>query len=237
MGYRTERDTLGEVNVPEGAYYGAQTARAVANFPVSGFRLQPAFVRAQAVVKLAAALANTELGALPKEIGDAIARAAREVLDGKFDAHFVVDAFQAGAGTSQNMNANEVIANRANELLGGKLGEYKPVNPNDHVNYGQSTNDTIPTAIRISALIEIEDRLLPAVAALENALRAKAAEFDGIIKSGRTHLQDAVPIRLGQEFGAYATMIAGAHRRISQAKEALRELPLGGSAVGTGLNT
>ncbi|MFQ6012145.1 MAG: class II fumarate hydratase [Thermoplasmata archaeon] len=234
--FRTEKDFLGEVQVPTEAYWGVQTQRAVENFPVSGLRLPPRFVRAQALLKLAAAKANVEVGLLDKKLGHAIVRAAQEVLDGKFDDHFVVDVYQAGAGTSQNMNANEVIANRANELLGGTRGGYDPVHPNDHVNMAQSTNDTIHVAIHIAALEAIQEELLPALTGLAEALEAKAREFDDVLKIGRTHLQDAVPIRLGQEFSGYASMIQHAIVRVRQASHALEELPLGGTAVGTGLN-
>jgi fumarate hydratase class II len=237
MKYRIEQDTLGEVKIPIDAYYGAQTQRARDNFRVSSLRLQPSFIRTQAIIKRAAALANKAAGKLEKEIAGAIVKAADEVIAGGFEDQFVVDVFQAGAGTSQNMNMNEVLANRAIELMGGKKGDYTRVHPNDSVNMSQSTNDTIPTAIRISAYTEIHRQLLPAAAMLEKALKKKAKEFDHIIKSGRTHLQDAVPMRLGQEFGAYAHMIARGRKRIEHAADALLELPIGGSAVGTGLNT
>ncbi|MFQ5553167.1 MAG: lyase family protein, partial [Thermoplasmata archaeon] len=234
--FRTEKDFLGEVQVPVEAYWGVQTQRAVENFPVSGLRLQPRFVRAQALIKLAAAKANAELGLLDEKLGDAIVRAAEEVRDGKLDDHFVVDVYQAGAGTSQNMNANEVIANRANELLGGTRGIYEPVHPNDHVNMAQSTNDTIHVAMHIAALAAIREELLPVLKGLAEALDGKAEEFDDVLKIGRTHLQDAVPIRLGQEFSGYASMVHHGVARVRQASAALEELPLGGTAVGTGLN-
>lgn len=234
--FRIETDTLGEVKVPADAYYGAQTERAVRNFPISGLRLQPEFIKAQGIIKYAAARANMEAGALDKKIGAAIVAASEEVISGKLNGQFVVDAFQAGAGTSQNMNANEVIANRATEILGGKRGEYKLVHPNDHVNMAQSTNDTIHVAIHIAAVSETYRRLFPAVDNLHGALEAKANEFDHIIKCGRTHLQDAVPIRLGQEFSGYAAMIANDRKRIEQALDGLKELVIGGTAVGTGLN-
>jgi len=233
---RIEWDTLGEVEVPAAAYYGAQTQRAADNFKVSGIKLQPDFIRAQAIIKRAAAMANADDSRLDKNIAQAIIKAADEVKAGKFADQFVVDVFQAGAGTSQNMNINEVLANRANEILGSKIGEYKPIHPNDHVNMSQSTNDTFHSAIHIAAYIEIQKRLLPALDNLEEALRAKAKEFDNVLKTGRTHLQDAVPIRLGQEFGAYASMIGNSHKRISRSSESLRELAIGGTAVGTGLN-
>jgi fumarate hydratase class II len=235
--YRTEIDTLGEVKVPAGAYYGAQTMRAVENFKVSGIKFQPAFIRAQAIIKRSAAPANNKAGILDKKIADAIVQAADEILSGKLADQFVLDVFQAGAGTSQNMNVNEVIANRADEIMGGSLGEYKFVHPNDHVNMGQSTNDTIHAAIHIAAVEETYKKLMPALDGMEQALNQKARQFDHIVKCGRTHLQDAVPIRLGQEFSAYAAMMRGDKKRIERALESVRELALGGSAVGTGLNT
>jgi len=237
MGQRIDHDSLGEIKVPAEAYWGAQTQRAVENFQISTLRLQPAFIRAQAILKRACAKANVELGQLDPIIGQAIAKATDEILAGKYLDQFVVDVYQAGAGTSQNMNANEVIANRAIEILGGRRGDYEKIHPNDHVNRGQSTNDTIPTAIHISALEEITKKLVPALKKLEEALAAKAKEFDDIIKSGRTHLQDAVPMRLGQEFGAYGRMIALGTQRVEQSAAGLRELALGGNAVGTGINT
>lgn len=235
--FRTEIDTLGEVKVPADAYYGAQTQRAVENFKVSGIKFQPAFIRAQAIIKRSAALANNKAGVLDDKIAEDIVQVADEILDRKLDDQFILDVFQAGAGTSQNMNVNEVIANRANEILGGKAGEYKFVHPNDHVNMGQSTNDTIHTAIHISAVEETYKKLLPAIESIQKSLEAKAKEFDHIIKCGRTHLQDAVPLRLGQEFSAYAAMMRKDKKRIERALENLKELAIGGSAVGTGLNT
>ncbi|MEE8640413.1 MAG: class II fumarate hydratase, partial [bacterium] len=235
--YRTERDTLGEVKVPRDAYWGAQTQRAVENFPISGLRLPPAFVVAQAVIKRAAAKANVELGALDEKVGGALVAAAEEVMAGRWLEQFVVDVFQAGAGTSQNMNANEVLANRAEEILGGKLGEYETVHPNDHANMAQSTNDTFHAAIHISAFVAVRERLLPAADALAVALEEKAREFDDVVKCGRTHLQDAVPLRLGQEFGAYAASVRAGRARVAVAAEELRDLCVGGTAVGTGLNT
>jgi fumarate hydratase class II len=237
QGYRIETDTMGKVQVPRDAYYGAQTQRAVENFPVSGLHLQPPFVRAQAIIKRAAAHANMAAGKLPGHLGNAIIQAADEIIAGNHINHFVVDVYQAGAGTSQNMNANEVIANRAIELLNGQRGDYAIVHPNDHVNMAQSTNDTIPTAIHISALVEIEQHLLPNLKKFQQELEKKAKSFDNIVKSGRTHLQDAVPITLGQEFGAYARMIELDQHRITKSANGLRELCIGGSAVGTGLNT
>jgi aspartate ammonia-lyase len=232
---RIERDSIGEREIPRDVYYGIQTVRAVENFPISGLKPYPAFVTATVMIKKAAARANLALGGLEARIAQAIESAADEVLSGKLREQFVVDPFQAGAGTSHNMNANEVLANRAIELLGGEKGDYTLVNPNDHVNMGQSTNDVIPTAIRLASLELLRD-LLPAATSLAEAFRKKAAEFDSVVKSGRTHLQDAVPIRLGQEFGAYATAIDKNVKRISLAAEELRELGLGGTAAGTGLN-
>lgn len=234
--YRIEKDFLGQVRVPADAYYGVQTYRAVKNFPISGLRLQPRFVRAQAIIKLAAAKANAALGVLDRQIAKAIILAAREVLDGKFSDQFVVDVFQAGAGTSQNMNMNEVLANRANELLGGSKGNYSLVHPNDHVNMAQSTNDTIHTAIHIAAVEAIVSELLPSLKHLRDALRRKAEEFDSVVKAGRTHLQDAVPLRLGQEFSGYAHMIERGRQRVERSFDSLLELNIGGTAVGTGLN-
>jgi fumarate hydratase class II len=233
---RIEKDSLGEVEVPVGALYGAQTMRAVHNFPVSGMRPYRAFVWSMAIIKQAAAQVHMDLGLLDAERGEAIVRAAREVVEGRWDEQFVVDPFQAGAGTSHNMNVNEVIANRANQLLGYPLedGE-KPVHPNDHVNMGQSTNDTIPTAIRLGCLWRL-DELTGAVERLAAELAAKGREFDDVVKSGRTHLQDAVPVRLGQEFGAYARAVARDAERIRRAAEGLRRLGIGGTATGTGLN-
>ena len=231
--YRTESDSMGKMKVPSDAYYGAQTARAVENFPVSGRTLPREFVRAMGIVKLAAAETNAELGFLKKDVARAVARAAREVLEGKLDSHFVVDVFQTGSGTSTNMNANEVIANRAAELLGGKTG----VHPNDHVNMGQSSNDVIPTAMHVSSLEAVEKELIPALEHLEKALSAKARKFDRIVKIGRTHLMDATPVRLGQEFGGYASMVAHGVSRLRGARNGLSELAIGGTAVGTGINT
>lgn len=237
MKYRVEKDTLGEIKVPQDACYGAQTQRAVVNFKVSSLRLQPSFVRAQAIIKRAAAVANISSGRLDKKIGQALLTATDEIISGKYADQFVVDIFQAGAGTSQNMNVNEVLANRAGEILGGSKGKYDKVHPNDHANMSQSTNDTIHVAIHISSYIEIKEHLLPAMGELGKHLDKKAKEFDKIYKSGRTHLQDAVPVRLGQEFGAYAAMMKNGRRRIERAIEALLEICIGGTAVGTGLNT
>jgi fumarate hydratase, class II len=235
--FRTEKDSMGEMQVPENAYWGAETQRAVENFPISGIRFPRQFIRALALIKIAAAGANMELGVLDQGLGKAILEGAGEVLEGKLDEHFVLDIFQTGSGTSTNMNANEVIAHRANELLGGKVGEKKPVHPNDHVNQSQSSNDVIPSAIHISALEGLEKELIPALKGLEEALDKKAAEFDRVIKIGRTHLQDATPMRLGQEFSGYASMVKHGIRRVEMAREDLAELALGGTAVGTGINT
>ncbi|MBI2876781.1 MAG: aspartate ammonia-lyase [Candidatus Tectomicrobia bacterium] len=233
---RIERDTLGERAVPEEAYYGIQTSRALENFPISGLKPHPRFVEATVLIKKAAAEANMVLGMLAPRIGEAIVQAADEVLAGQLRDQFVVDVFQAGAGTSHNMNINEVLANRAIEILGGKKGDYSAVHPNDHVNMGQSTNDLFPTAMRLASLFLLHE-LLPSLMALQEAFRRKAREFAPILKSGRTHLQDAVPLTLGQEFGAYAQTLGRAHRRIEGAGESMKELGIGGNAVGTGLNT
>jgi fumarate hydratase class II len=232
--FRVERDSLGELNVPADALYGAQTQRAVNNFPVSGMRPWRAFIWSMAVIKLSAAKVNSDLGLLEPETAAAIVQAAQEVMDGRWDDQFVVDPFQAGAGTSHNMNVNEVLANRATQILGGGLGEYR-VHPNDHVNMAQSTNDTIPTAIRLGVLWRL-DELLEAVENLASALRDKSLEFDEVVKSGRTHLQDAVPVRMGQEFGGYAKAVERDAERIRRAAEGLRRLGIGGTATGTGLN-
>jgi aspartate ammonia-lyase len=231
---RTERDPLGPLQVPSDALYGVQTVRALQNFPISGLKPLWPFVRSQVWIKKAAALTHRDTGRLDGRTADAIVKAADEVLDRKHDAHFVVDPYQAGAGTSHNMNANEVLANRANELLGGKRGEYTPVHPNDHVNMAQSTNDTIPTNIRLSVLAELPG-LVAAFETLRDALAEKGRQFDHIVKAGRTHLQDAMPIRLGQEFAAYAGSIDRALRRAREAADYLRDLGIGGSAVGTGV--
>src|SRR5690348_13533759 len=231
---RTEKDPLGTLEVPADALYGVQTLRAVQNFPISGLQPLAPFVIAQVWIKKAAALTHKETGRLDARLADAIVAAADEVLSGKHMDQFVVDPYQAGAGTSHNMNVNEVLANRANELLGGKRGEYKPVHPNDHVNMAQSTNDTIPTNIRLAALSQLET-LVKAFEGLRTALAAKGREFDDIVKAGRTHLQDAMPIRLGQEFAAYAASIERGVRRVRDAADYLRDLGIGGSAVGTGV--
>ena len=236
MRIRIEKDSLGELEVPESAYYGVQTARAIANFPISFLRPHPTFIKATAMVKWAAAETNIALEKIDPKLGKVIQQSAAEVIEGKLHDQFVVDVFQAGAGTSHNMNTNEVIANRAIELWGGKRGDYKLVHPNDDVNMSQSTNDVFPTAMRVAALLMCED-LLTALVRLEKELGHKAKEFDGIIKSGRTHLQDAVPIRLGQEFAGYTRAIQILREKIKTASNGLREIGLGGSAAGTGINT
>lgn len=233
---RTEKDSLGLKDVPSDVYYGIQTARAVENYPISGLRAHVTLIRAIAMIKEAAAIANRDLGLVDAKTADAIITAAKEIQDGKWHEHFVVDVYQAGAGVSFHMNTNEVVANRASELLGGKLGEYKHAHPNDHVNYGQSTNDVFPTAMRLATLLELE-RLYVALDGLAIELNNKGTEFHDILKSGRTHLMDAVPMRLGQEFTAYAGAIRRAQRSIQEQGELLREVGLGGSAVGTGINT
>jgi aspartate ammonia-lyase len=234
--FRKEKDSLGFVEVPSKAYYGAQTARAVENFPISGLPPHPQLIRALGMVKRAAAQANKELGLVDAKRADAIIQAAQEVIDGKWNGEFVVDVFQAGAGVSQHMNSNEVIANRANEVLGGKLGECAHVHPNDHVNYGQSTNDVFPTAMRLATLLAL-DTFYPVLDNLAATFAEKAQAFHGIMKSGRTHMQDAVPMRLGQEFAAYGLAITRGGQFLKMASGTLRELGLGGSAVGTGINT
>jgi aspartate ammonia-lyase len=235
---RIERDTLGEVEVPEGALYGAQTQRAVENYPVSGLREHPAFIRAFVILKKAAALANRELEAMEPALADSIIAACDRILGDfrTFRAHFVVDVFQAGAGTSFNMNVNEVIANLANLASGGKAGEYKPVNPNDHVNMSQSTNDVVPTAIRIATLMLL-GQLEPELQRLVDALDAKGVELADVIKSGRTHLQDATPVTLGQEFRAYASAMRRSLALLRASAAELRILGIGGTAAGTGINT
>jgi fumarate hydratase, class II len=234
-GTRIERDTMGEVPVPADAYYGVQTARAIENFPISSMRMPRSVIRAMGLIKRAAAAVNHSLGLLEQRPADAIARAATEVVDGKLDNQFPVDVFQTGSGTSTNMNTNEVISNRATELLGGARGS-KLVHPNDHVNLGQSSNDVIPTAIHIAASETIQHQLLPALTRLHRALNQKANDFDTVVKIGRTHLQDATPVRLGQEFGGYARQVELGIARVKRAQEALSEVALGGTAVGTGLN-
>ena len=235
--HRKERDSMGEVEVPRDTLFGAQTRRALDNFPVSELRKPRRFVQALGAIKLEAANVNHELVLLDEEVKDAIVEAAEEVVDGVHDNQFVVDIFQTGSGTSTNMNANEVISNRAIQIKGGELGSKEPVHPNDHVNMGQSSNDVIPTAIHLSALISIQEDLIPALEKLQAALEEKSREFDDVVKTGRTHLQDATPIRLGQEFTGYAGQIQRGIQRVKKAREDLTEVALGGTAVGTGVNT
>ena len=235
--YLIEKDSMGPVNVPNDAYYGAQTQRAVENFAISGWRFQREMIYALGLIKYGAAKVNSELGLLKERMARAIQKASDEVMGGKWDADFVVDIFQTGSGTSTNMNANELIANRANEILGGRKGIYQPIHPNDHVNLGQSSNDVFPSSIHIAAVILLRERLLPALEGLRKALKRKEKEFYPILKIGRTHLQDATPIRLGQEFGGHAQQVALGVRRIRNTFESLSQLPLGGTAVGTGINT
>jgi fumarate hydratase class II len=237
MNHREEKDALGTVLVPAEAYYGAQTQRAVENFPISGLRLPPAFIHAVARIKWAAAQVNADLGLLEKESAEAIQTAAREVAEGGLDDQFVVDVFQTGSGTSTNMNVNEVIASRANELRTGRKGGKSPVHPNDHVNLGQSSNDVIPSAIHISARVALHRGLYPSLERLRSALASRAEAFRDVRKIGRTHLQDAVPMTLGQEFLGYAGQMERAGARLASAEARLKELALGGTAVGTGLNT
>jgi fumarate hydratase class II len=232
-----ETDSMGKVEVPVGALYGAQTQRAAENFPVSGLRLPRRVIRALALIKKAAAEVNRDRGKLDAKLAGAIIEAAHEVAAGRHDGEFIVDIFQTGSGTSSNMNANEVIANRAIQILGGTVGSKKPVHPNDHVNMGQSSNDVFPTAVHIAAAEAMEHDLIPALEALEAALAAKAHAFDHVVKIGRTHLMDAVPVRLGQEFSGYARMLTNSVRRVRGAMGAVSELALGGTAVGTGLNS
>ncbi|MBP7332122.1 MAG: aspartate ammonia-lyase [Firmicutes bacterium] len=234
-GYRIEQDFIGEMAVPTEVYYGVQTARALENFPITGYHLDEALISAMGIVKKAAALANIQAGLLDERRGQAIAGASQEVMEGKFNDQFVVDPIQGGAGTSINMNANEVIANRAIEMLGGKLGDYSLVSANNHVNMSQSTNDAFPTALRI-ALINKAGGLLQATGEVEKELRLKSVEFDDVLKIGRSHLQDAVPIRMGQEFGAYADVVARFIQRLRQACEGLLSVNMGATAVGTSLN-
>jgi fumarate hydratase, class II len=235
--HRVERDSMGEVAVPRDALFGAQTRRALDNFPISDLRKPRRFVEALGAIKLEAAVVNRELGLIGEEEKDAIVEAAEEVIDGRLDNAFVLDVFQTGSGTSTNMNANEVISNRAIQLLGGELGSKSPIHPNDHVNMGQSSNDVIPTAIHLSALISIDQDLLPALEKLRSALQQKATQFDDVVKTGRTHLQDATPIRLGQEFLGYAGQMERGIERLRKAQDDLSEVALGGTAVGTGVNT
>ena len=234
---RKEHDSMGEMQVPDDAYYGAQTQRAIENFPVSGITIPTSMIRALGMIKRSAAVVNHDLGNLDEARRNAIIEAADEVIAGKFDAQFLVDIFQTGSGTSSNMNTNEIIANRASEIMGGIVGSREPVHPNDHVNYGQSSNDVIPTSIHVAANIEIEKSLIPTLELLADSLQKKADEFDSIVKIGRTHLQDATPIRLGQEFSGYVQQIRNGITRLKNSQGLLSELAQGGTAVGTGINT
>jgi fumarase (EC 4.2.1.2) len=234
--YRIEEDSLGEMRVPTDAYWGAQTQRALGNFPVSSLTFDRRFIRALGVVKKSAARANADLGLLEEAVADHIVAAADEVIAGEHDDQFPVDVFQTGSGTSTNMNANEVIANRATELAGGEVGS-RDVHPNDHVNYGQSSNDVIPTAMHVAALEAVEFDVLPALETLRAELAAAEEEFADVVKTGRTHLQDATPVTLGQEFGGYRTQVEKGIERVRSSRERLSELALGGTATGTGLNT
>lgn len=236
MTKRIEKDSLGERELPLGVYWGLQTLRAQENFPISGFTEPPVMIDAYVMLKKACAVANTELGMLSPEVGRAIAQAADDVLGGQFRDQFPTDVFHQGAGTSFHMNVNEVLANRAIEILGGEIGDYSKVNPNDHVNFGQSTNDTFPSAMRIAIRLAIRD-LMPVLESLQAAFEAKGKQFDQVLKSGRTHLQDAVPVRLGQEFAAYGATMAKCRQLLEASAHAVEELGIGGSATGTGLNT
>lgn len=237
IAYRIEKDSMGERQIPDDAYYGIQTLRATENFPISGLRPLPTYVDACLLIKKATAIANAELGCIPADLSQAIVQAADEILQGSLRDQFVVDVYQAGAGTSHHMNVNEVLANRALELLGDQKGNYARVSPNDHVNYGQSTNDVIPTAIRIGGLLALEHSLYPALTDAIASLDAKAEEFHAVVKSGRTHLQDAVPVRLGETFKAWAQILTDHFNRLEAAAQDLTILGIGGSAAGTGLNT
>jgi fumarate hydratase, class II len=235
--YRVEKDSMGSIQVPKGAYYGAQTQRAVQNFPISGWRFRRELIYALGLIKYASAKTNGDLGLLERQIVLAIMEASDEVMKGSWDKDFVLDVFQTGSGTSTNMNANEVIANRANEMLGSSKGSYRPVHPNDHVNRGQSSNDVFPSAIHIATVDLLQRKLLPSLKGLHEFLKEKAKAFHSILKIGRTHLQDATPIRLGHEFEGYARQIELAIHRIRNGMDSLSELALGGTAVGTGINT
>ena len=237
MEYRVEKDSMGEMRVPVDSLFGASTQRAVLNFPVSDKRFSRVFLEALGAVKAASASANMKLGKLDPALGEPVRKAALAVRDGEYDAHFVVDIYQTGSGTSTHTNANEVIANVANVGLGEPIGKKSPVHPNDHVNMGQSSNDVIPTAIHVSAVLDVERSLLPALDALEEALSKKAEAFRDVVKTGRTHLQDATPVTLGQEFSGYAVQIKNCRGRIGRSLENLKELAIGGTAVGTGINT
>lgn len=234
--FRTEKDSMGEVKVPAGAYYGAQTQRAVDNFPVSDLRFDRVFIRALGLIKQAAAEVNSDLGLISSQVGNMISEASAEVAGGKWDDHFPVDVFQTGSGTSTNMNANEVIAYRANEMAGEKNLDIK-IHPNDHVNFGQSSNDVIPTAIRVSALLNVNENLKPALTDLIEAFKKRADEFDHVAKTGRTHLMDAMPLTISQQFGGYIRQLTLGIKRLEAAEERMKELPQGGTAVGTGINT
>lgn len=236
MKFRNEKDSLGEIQIPSEALYGVQTTRAVQNFPVSGWKAHPVLIEAYVFIKKAAAITNSQLKLLDKKIAAAIIKAADEILNGMHREHFVVDVYQAGAGTSHNMNTNEVLANRAIEILGGSRGDYKLISPNDHVNMAQSTNDTFPTAMRIASLIML-NKFLPVIKKFQKTLEKKSKEFSKIIKSGRTHLQDAAPITLGQEFSGFAEIVRKHYQLIQSSEKLLAELGIGGTAVGTGLNT
>ena len=236
MARRVEKDALGEVDIPAQAYYGITTQRVIRDFTISGLKLQPKFLEAYIILKRSCALANVKLGRLERRLSEAIVKAADEVLSGKMRDQFPVDVFQMGAGTAFNMNCNEVLANRANEILGSEKGKYVPVHPNDHVNMSQSTNDTFPTAIRLAILLTLKD-IEGEMQALEKSLKRKGKEFGGVVKSGRTHLQDAVPLTLGQEFTAYGVAVGKRRAELLRAGESCREIGIGGSAVGTGLNT
>lgn len=235
--FRIEKDSMGPIKVPKEVYYGAQTQRAIENFQISGWRFQKELIHALGLIKYASAKTNLSLGLLEGRIARAIEKACKEMIQGKWDDQFGIDIFQTGSGTSTNMNVNEVIANRANEILGGKKGVYRPVHPNDHVNLGQSSNDTFPSAIHIATVKLLQNKLIPELKNLHRAFKSKEKEFYSILKIGRTHLQDALPIRLGQEFGGYARQVDLGIRRIQKVMQSLYELPLGGTAVGTGMNT
>ena len=234
---RKEKDSMGDMQIPDDAYYGAQTQRAVENFPISGITISKTMIQALGKIKRSAAIVNHELGLLDDDRKNAIVQAADEIIEGNFDSQFPVDIYQTGSGTSSNMNCNEILSNRASEIMGGKIGAKDPVHPNDHVNLGQSSNDVIPTAIHIAANTMLEEELIPALQNLANELDKKATAFSDIVKIGRTHLQDATPITLGQEFSGYAQMVKNGIKRIQNAQGFLSELALGGTAVGTGINT
>jgi len=234
---RIEKDSMGNVDVPSHAYYGAQTQRAIDNFQISNLQFSKSFIKSLAIIKRSAAVVNNKLGKLDSKYSEAIIKASEEVIDGKFDDQFKVDVFQTGSGTSTNMNINEILSNRASEILGGKLGSRDPIHPNDHVNLGQSSNDVIPSAIHISVYLDVQNYLIPSLAELEKSLSKKSEEFIGIIKIGRTHLQDATPISLQQEFSGYVQQIKKSIVRLKKSKEDLLELAIGGTAVGTGINT